>query len=185
MLFKAFPKKLRKDIMVTWFFILFKFFNLIFNSDVGSFEFKLDNEIVKIPYHTYHVPNFKWLTSVLSQTQKKIIYCIFTRSYDGYVREKYIKKILEEKIEEWEIPFIVKLCDDYVIEILEVIYDKLKDRDNTDIKNFCLNNKKELFKSYSRMVSYWNEYYREINFKDYVGRKIFVECLGYSKDFNK
>ena len=48
-----------------------------------------------------------------------------------------------------------------------------------------LNNNKEIFKSYLRMVSYWNEYYKEINFKDYIGRKIFVECLGYKKDFNK
>lgn len=179
MLLKSFPKNKKLNVLIALFFISFK------TNSKENFEFKLDNETVKIPYRIHCIPNFKWLTSILSQTQKKILYCIYTRSSNGFIREKYIKKILEEKIEEWEIPFIIKLCDDYVIEILEVIYDLLKNRDNTDIKRFCLDNKKEIFKSYSRMVSYWNEYYREIGFNNYVGRKIFVECLGYKKDFNK
>ena len=177
MLFNLFPKNKKIDILITSAFVSLKKYSK------ENFEFKLDNEIVKLPYRIHYISNS--LTSILSKNQKKILYCIYTRSHDGYTREKYIKKLVEEKIEKWEIPFIIKLCDDYVIQILEVIYESLKNRDNTDIKRFCLNNKKEIFKSYSRMVSYWNEYYRDIDFKDYVGRKIFVECLGYQKDFNK
>ena len=33
------------------------------------------------------------------------------------------------------------------------------------------------------MVSYWNEYYRDIDFNNYVGNKIFVECLGYNRKY--
>lgn len=90
-------------------------------------------------------------------------------------------------IEQWVIPFIVKLCDEYVLEILEVIYNKLKERDNTDIQNFCLINKTAIRKSYSRMISYWNEYYRgyENNFRKYLGRSLFRECLGYDRTFEK
>ena len=90
-------------------------------------------------------------------------------------------------IEQWVIPFIVKLCDEYVLEILEVIYNKWKERDNTDIQNFCLINKTAIRKSYSRMISYWNEYYRgyENNFRKYLGRSLFRECLGYDRTFEK
>lgn len=40
-------------------------------------------------------------------------------------------------------------------------------------------------KSYSRMISYWNEYYRgyEPDFRKYIGRKLFRECLGYNRTF--
>lgn len=178
MMFKAFPKKLYKDVLLL---APFNIINLMYNSDNKYFSFKLTNDNVKIPYryNIFSIP--KAIFSKLSINQKKIIYCIQTRSSDGYEREKYIKKILNEDIEEWQIPFIIKLCDDYLIEILEIIYDKLKDRNNTDIKNFCLNNQEEINKTYSRMVSYWNEYYRDIDFNDYVGNKIFVECLDYKK----
>ena len=46
-------------------------------------------------------------------------------------------------------------------------------------------NKVSINKSYSRMVSYWNEYYRkdEFDFKKYIGRNLFEECLGYDRHF--
>ena len=90
-------------------------------------------------------------------------------------------------IEHWVIPFVIKLCDEYVIELIEIIYDKLKERDNTDIQDFCLKNKITISKSYSRMISYWNVHYRgyEFNFKKYIGRKLFRECLGYDRTFER
>ena len=90
-------------------------------------------------------------------------------------------------LEQWAIPFVVKLCDEYVLEILEVIYDKLKERDNTDIQEFCFKNKVTISKGHARMTSYWNEYYRRcaFSFRNYIGRKLFRECLGYNKAFDR
>lgn len=73
--------------------------------------------------------------------QKEILYCIYTRSCNGYIREKYLKELLKLDFDYWAIPFIVKLSDEYIVEILEVIYDKLKIRNNDDIKRFGLENK--------------------------------------------
>lgn len=80
-----------------------------------------------------------------------------------------------------------KSCDEYVIEFFKVIYDKLKDRDNYDSKDFCLKNKFAIKRSYSRMMSYWNELYRdrEFNFHRYVGRKLFKECFGDDRTFER
>lgn len=110
--------------------------------------------------------------------QKEILYCIYTRGCNGYIREKYLKELLKLDFDYWAIPFIVKLSDEYIVEILEVIYDKLKIRNNDDIKRFCLENKNIINKSYSRMISYWNEFYRskEPSFHKYI-KKILKESL--------
>ena len=113
--------------------------------------------------------------------QKEILYCIYNRSCNGYIREKYLKELLKLDFDYWAIPFIVKLSDEYIVEILEVIYDKLKIRNNDDIKRFCLENKNIINKSYSRMISYWNEFYRskEPSFHKYI-KKILKESLFFS-----
>lgn len=48
---------------------------------------------------------------------------------------------------------------------------------------FCLENIESFCKSYNRMISYWNEYYKYKykDFQQYIGRKLFRECFGYSK----
>lgn len=55
----------------------------------------------------------------------------------------------------------------------------------TILKRFVNKNEISIRKSYSRMVSYWNVYYRYTDkyrkFNEYVGRKIFKECLGFDK----
>ena len=93
----------------------------------------------------------------------------------------YLKELLKLDFDYWAIPFIVKLSDEYIVEILEVIYDKLKIRNNDDIKRFCLENKNIINKSYSRMISYWNEFYRskEPSFHKYI-KKILKESLFFS-----
>ncbi len=187
-IYNSFPKELKKDIQKVIKVIPNKTYNntsLYFSEN--AIEYCANNAIIIIPYRMYFVDiDFKRLDD-LTDKQKVILYCIYTRNSDGYIREKYLNELLKVKFDYWAIPFIVKLCDEYVVEILEVIYNKLKDRDNNDIKSFCLDNKKLINKSYSRMVSYWNEFYRdrEFRFRKYIGRKLFRECLGYNRAFEK
>ena len=88
---------------------------------------------------------------------------------------------------DWAIPYIFKLCDEYVVEILEITYDILKDKDTERIKRFCLENVQLFCKSYARMISYWNEYYRHkyFNFHEYIGRKLFRDCFGYTRSLER
>ena len=62
-------------------------------------------------------------------------------------------------------------------------YEILKEQDTERIKKFCLQNIESFCKSYNRMISYWNEYYRFKNksFQKYIGRKLFIECFCYSR----
>jgi hypothetical protein len=81
----------------------------------------------------------------------------------------------------------MKLSSEYVVEITSVIYDALKERDNNDLWLFSQNNPKMLQLAYRRMVSYWNEFYRKDcpKFENYVGRKLFRECLAVRTNFEK
>ena len=92
-----------------------------------STVYVLPNYIIDIPYRLYllDVEDFEY--KKLNQIQKQIVCCMYTRSCDGYIREKYLTRLLDMPFELWSIPYIVKLCDEYVVEILKIIYDKLKE----------------------------------------------------------
>ncbi|MCL2816900.1 MAG: hypothetical protein FWD39_00745 [Clostridiales bacterium] len=126
----------------------------------------------------------------MSATEKTILHCIYSRSCDGYIREKHVRALLSEEFPAWAIPYIVKVCDEYILEILQVVYENLKERNTDEIKRFCAANREVFCKSYDRMTSYWNEYYRTWNeyyghdcyeLKNYAGRKLFVECFGATR----
>lgn len=152
-----------------------------------SIEYVLADNAIEIPYRCYLLEPPESDISKLTELQKQILFCLYTRSSDGYLREKYVRKLLPSDFEEWCIPYIVKLCDEYVVEILHVIYNSLSEKPNEEIKLFCQANKSAIRKSFSRMISYWNEYYRAdcCDIKEYVGRKLFRECFGYSRVFEK
>lgn len=166
------------------------------NYTFETIKYKLSNCNIKFPYRVYIWDVTDRVFNKLNSLQKIILCCIYTRSCDGYIREKYLRKLLDINFDEWVIPYIIKLCDEYVLEIVEVIYEKLKNRDNADIKDFCKLNKSNTRTGYSRMISYWDAYYRRkyfiffdrrkyYSFEEYIGRKLFVDCLGYDKSFEK
>ncbi len=151
-----------------------------YDCSIDAVEYIQSGTSVRFPYRTYgNEPDEEFVENLNKERQLKL-FCTYTRHNDGYIREKYVKRILESNFDNHCIPYIVKLCDEYVIEILEVIYQFLKDRNNNDIKEFCQENKEAMKKSCSRMISYWNEYYRRENphLHKYVGVRLFKECFG-------
>lgn len=185
---RAFPDALREDLLTVQGVLPAETYNAILKkiSDEHIF-YTLHGNPIEIPYRMYWADLSDEAYHQLSHLQRMMICCIYTRSYDGYVREKYARKLLDMALESWVIPFLVKLCDEYVIEILDTIYEKLKQRDNEDIREFCLQNRVSIRKSYARMISYWDVFYREdvYDFRQYVGRKLFWECLDYNRTFER
>ncbi len=152
----------------------------MYDYSMNAVEYIQFGKVVRFPDRIYgNEPDEEYIERLDKERQLKF-FCTYTRHNNGYIREKYLRKLLERDFENWCIPYIVKLCDEYVIQILEVIYQFLKDRNNEDIKTFCKENKTAMEKSCSRMVSYWNEYYRKENpeLNRYVGTKLFKECFG-------
>ena len=145
-----------------------------------NIEFTLGQHQILFPYRLYAVEIEGSVLSKMNFIERIILHCIYSRSCNGFVREKHITALLAEDFPDWVIPYIIKVCDEYVVEILQVVYDNLKGKNTDKFKNFCAENKVAFCKSYSRMISYWNEFHRNncYGYKDYVGRKLFIECFG-------
>ncbi len=188
MFYEAFPKELNKDLQEVLKIIPKETYNNVSNAySENMIAYSLNSNTIKFPDRVYLIDVNSSKREDLTQVQKEILYCIYTRSCDGYIREKYLRELLKIDFDYWAIPFIIKLSDEYIVEILKVIYDGLKNRNNYDIKNFCLENKNSISRSYSRMISYWNEFYRnkEPIFHKYIGRILFRECFGYNRTFER
>lgn len=185
----GFPKELHTDVSIVEEYISRKTYN---NIKIGQTEehctYILQNgETVSFPYRIYHIEDNMSVSSELTQTQRIIYHAIYSRSCDGFVREKHLRALFENELQEWIYPYILKLSDEYVMEIVEYLYGELCLRNNDLIKEFCLLNLQQFLKSHDRMISYWNEYHRNrcYRYKDYVGRKLFTECFGYSRSLEK
>lgn len=157
--------------------------------------FLMEGEEIILPYRCYFLPFSQEELERLTECQKKLYACICLLHPDGYFREKFLRYLLGQSLEIWMLPFLLKLSGEYVKEILQVIYEARKDRDNTIFQKFSKENPQQLQHNYSRMTSYWNEYYRfeithpcirngregiRTDLRDYVGYALFRSCWGYS-----
>ncbi|MEG0366323.1 MAG: hypothetical protein RR585_05780 [Coprobacillus sp.] len=188
-MYNSFPMELRNDVSIVLSLMSKQTYN---NIEIGETKdcctyILLDQQEVTFPYRIYYLDKHEMCDTSLTFEQKMIYHCIFSRSCDGFIREKHIKAILEEDYPDWTIPYILKISDEYVIEILESVYNELKNRDTEKIKVFCRVNLQVFLSSHDRMISYWNEYYRNqcYLYKNYVGKKLFVEYFGYTKSMEK
>lgn len=184
----GFPNDLSEDVAIVDNLIPHEtYYNVGISTSQQTIQYSQNNVVIKFPDRIYNVDFPEKNFNKLNLQQKMIVHCIYTRSCDGFVREKHLKSLLLMEYPDWAIPYIVKLCDEYIIEILEVAYDILKEQDTQKIKKFCLENIQSFCKSYARMTSYWNEFYRDrcCNFHEYIGKKLFRECFGYSRALDR
>jgi Integron Cassette Protein Hfx_Cass5 len=180
----AFPKSIEQDLKIVLKVIPFsdnnikltdgnfhKVDNLIFDN---SQIIKVGNEDLTIPYRVYFNEPNQLVEKLLTVNQQTILNCIYLRHHNGFVRQKRLEK-LKSINEYWITPYLFQLLGEYVIEILEVID---KQHNNTildNFKQFKLDNPKYFIQTESRMISYWNQYYRRNNTKlnSYIGRLLF------------
>lgn len=134
----------------------------------------LDGEILKIPSRLYFNEPQAHKERGLTLLQTEILNCIYLRHHDGFVRQRRLEQLLEST-EYFVIPFTFQLLGEYVIEILEVLNRHVNDKTISKYTRFIYENEKYWQQTESRMISYWNEYYRRPKFpklKDYIGKQI-------------
>ncbi len=135
------------------------------NPERGVPIFHSEGGDIQLPYRIYNKEPYEILTKILTERQKFILSCIYTRHHNGFIREKHLRKCIIQK-EAWIVPFIIILLGDYVLGILKIIETEVKgNTDTTVYKKFIKDN--AAYSSYlkSRGRSYWNEYYRK-EYKD-------------------
>lgn len=189
MFFNGFPTDLKDDVLAVIKTISMKTYH---NTKYGLSEnfcdyTLLDSQMLSFPYRIYFIDVYNTLPSTFTFEQRMIYHAIFTRSCDGFVREKHLKAILSEDFPSWIIPYIVKLTDEYIVEILDATYQMLNREKADEIKAFCQLNIQSFLRSHDRMISYWNEFYRNKCFlyENYIGKKLYSDCFGYSRSMEK
>lgn len=121
----------------------------------GTFGVNVNGELLSISRRVYH-HGAVIRTKKLTNLQRELIDCILTRHNDGFVRQKHLAYIVKSS-HEWVPVFVVQLLGEYVIEIIGVIDDNLKNLDAS-----LLSNPSFLTLTRQRVLSYWDCYYRSI-----------------------
>jgi hypothetical protein len=141
-----------------------------------TFRINLGQEEINIPTRVYvHEKQFTRIHN-LPKTQQMILGCMLSRHYDGFVRQKHLENILTVE-ELWVAPYILQLIGEYVVEILNDIYKNLDSINIDFLKHIMSLNPNFWNKTKSRVISYWDCYYRQdyYNKEDYVGMKIIAK----------
>lgn len=154
-----------------------------------SYIVYLNNEKLEVPYRIYYREPTTLEVQQLSEVEMQFVYCIFTRHSDGFVREKYLKKILEID-QYWCTPYVFLLLGEYVLELIETIENSIK-RDKSLSNNLIAfaSENTQCFQLIShKMTSYWNCYFRRTlykNLSDYPGYKILTKIKNELNSISK
>ncbi len=135
----------------------------------------VQDESLTLPYRVQHAGSDS-LSSKLDEPQALIYACIQARHHDGHVRLRQIERLAGTS-EPWVVPFMVQLCSEYVVEILQDIEACLPLLDKHVYGTVLGGNPAFLDLARQRMISYWDCYYRRRwpRSETYVGFRLFKQ----------
>jgi outer membrane protein assembly factor BamB len=132
---------------------------------IGGTRAFVEGESLTIPGRIYFDPGSVTGTQEMTDVERIIMMCLFTRHHDGHVREKYLRLILDRH-EPWVAPFVIQLVGEYVVEISEVVRSRFDALDQATYGSFVESNPEFIELTRQRAISYWSAYYR----RRYPGR---------------
>jgi hypothetical protein len=132
------------------------------------FAVRCNTELIQIPYRIYRPIISEIQFASLRSIEQSIAACWFSRHHDGHVRERFLRA-LPEFHSSWVIAYVVAACGEYVIELLKYIWERRALFDAAVLGCWLRDNPAFYSRTRSRIVSYWNCYYRTGRFEDYVG----------------
>jgi len=114
-------------------------------------------------------------------TENRIATCLYTRHHDGYVRERFLRALLPVRTV-WEVPFVLQLIGEYVVEIISAIETRLSDDQAPLFTQFACENAEFIRLTQQRLTSYWNCYYRYqwSRLADYPGMRVMKQLENWS-----
>jgi hypothetical protein len=127
---------------------------------------RVGNETLEIPSRIYHREVLAEVEDSLGEVERVVLACLFTRHYHGHVRQRHLGRVID-RAEPWVVPFVVQLIGEYVVEIAVEIRERLGDLDvvgsarRKQYGEFARANAPFVDLTARRVVSYWNEYYRD------------------------
>lgn len=136
----------------------------------------LQGERVAFPYRIYERPMCGG-SSVPGGATGAMLDCLLTRHHDGFVRQEHLGRLLGRTVEPFMLPYILRLAEEYVIEIIRDIVKACERLPKEPLALFMRENPRWLSLMRDRCASYWDCYYkRRFPLKEYPGI-ILVESL--------
>ena len=139
-----------------------------------------DGESLQIPQRIYRPVISDRQFASLNPVEQAIASCWFTRHHDGYVRERFLRA-LPVYDTPWVIAYVVVLCGEYVVELLQYIWEHRGLFEPSILGRWLRDNNDFYARTRDRIVSYWYCYQRSscARFDAYVGSALiryFDEC---------
>lgn len=130
-----------------------------------------DGAVIQIPHRIYRPVISESQFASLHRVEQSIAACWFTRHHDGHVRERFLRA-LPTFDSSSVIAYVVALCSEYVVELLDYIWERRSLFDVSALGCWLRDNPQFYSRARSRVVSYWNCYYRTAPFRSYVGGQL-------------
>ena len=114
-------------------------------------------------------------TRHLSDRQRLILSCLYSRHQDGYVRERHLLRLQGD--DPWIPHFVLQLVGEYVIEICQAAFDRVDAIPRARYEIFAAENEEFVALIRRRIVSYARKYHRSMDFVDYPAYR-FMTSVG-------
>lgn len=125
----------------------------------APFEARQDGRLLRIPVRTYYARAALLAATGQPGDAGAVALCLGTRHHDGRLREHCVAQLLLQE-RAWTVPFVVHLCGEYVLEIVERIGAALPAWNAGALARYLRENPAHVATLERRAVSYWNCYYR-------------------------
>ena len=135
------------------------------------FPVTCDGEVIQIPHRIYRPVISESQFASLHPVGQSIAACWFSRHHDGHVRERFLRA-LPAFDSSWVIAYVVALCGEYVVELLHDIWERRSLFDVDVLGHWLRDNPQFYSRTRSRVMSYWNCYYRTAHFESYIGSQL-------------
>lgn len=175
-----FPLSLKKDVIsVLWLIKIDKY-----SIHGEKIEVTIDDEILYIPSRIYFNKIPIWKLQSLTEQQKIILACIYSRHHNWYIREEMLRE-LNWNTSNFTIPYVVQLLSEYVIELFPIINEQINESNISEYNKFYRSNQSYFKKIEQRIMSYWEVYYwyyRGCKRADYIWFQILNRIKFYSNN---
>jgi hypothetical protein len=168
-LLKAFPQSLQDDVKAVLDILPFSTTDIKLADgqthavteliDSTTLSILLKGEPLTIPYRIYLNEPAKENEAKLSPTQFTILHCIYLKHCDGHVRQRRLEQLIDVA-DYWVTPFTLQLLGEYVYELLPLLNKHVNEKTLASYRDLVNENPDYWQKTKSRMISYWNAYYR-------------------------
>jgi hypothetical protein len=131
-----------------------------------------NGEALLIPTRTYYDREQLLACTQLAGDAGIAALCLGTRHHDGHLREHCVAQLLRQE-RAWTVPFVVHLCGEHVLEIVERIGAALPAWNAQALARYLRDNPAYVDTLERRSISYWSCYYRGRYpvWEDYPGRR--------------